>query len=150
MSSAEVLTGGNTIVDAARILMALSTRAQERGDSNAPRIIYALERCVVRVGGPRRSGHTTAARRLADEHDGHALYLTPLAGMIRRDAFRDHVSAHWVYDLIEHPDRVRGLDCGLFIVDNASVVMPGDFRKVLEATIECTAGFPFFHYVLLG
>ena len=146
----------NPVYVAARALLEASRLAQvyggdDRHGGSSP--AWIAERCTVRVGGPRRAGHTTAAGCLARDLGLPALYLAAfghqhlVAGESRLAAFR---ARHTVEALLKSNDFLRGMPLELVVVDGASMLSPADLAGVVRQTIECMSYAQAKYYLLLG
>jgi hypothetical protein len=122
---------------------------------------HAAECCVIRLAGPRRLGHTTAAAKLAMSYRP-TLYLAPtvaeLAGfrnaLTRAGGASDSVTVLSVLQLRQEPERLDmmlgGEKLTMVVVDHASQVPDDDQDWIIRQTFPHMAGQAYRYWVFLG
>lgn len=155
LHTAEELFNCPTAYFAAQMMLEVSQDCQKKrrsSEAEGDRLTSVLENCVVRIAGPRRSGHTLAAWATTQRRSDGVIYLTTtlkIPAEFRAGRSRAKYARTLSY-FRTHPDSIRGIDAELIIVDWASGLGPGDLEWIIRHTIECTCMHERRYYLLLG
>jgi len=146
MQVLSVLCGQRTL-EAANLLLQNSRYMQEHiRDSQffQPGTVgYAKEWCTVKVGGPRRTGHSWTINELIKQFDDQVIVITPTL-----DQSRLYTATHKAS--IRSLDRIRGLSgIRAVIVDCVSVLSKKELAEVYGICACLVVREGPFHFILM-
>lgn len=134
--------------EALNLLLANSETMQQtehaRELAKRQRLAFLKEYCTVKVGGPRRSGHSTCAKELIRRFGKeNVIVVVPRIDMWASDRLPNLTSPRNILT------RVRGVCAQAVVVDVAGVITGAEMDGIYRACGPCLAGADPCFFILL-
>ena len=137
----------NTVTDrtmmAVKLMMLNAIDMQNHLKSRMTQITCIEDYHVVRVGGPRRSGHSTVINQLTEEYGDDIFVLTVTHDMGRNIQTRNKASVGSI-------NNMKGVSCKMIVIDCASIITRDKLQRIYEETFPCMSSAPNPLYLLIG